>query len=321
MPNKRFILQKLPEGAEIRLSGDLTVGRSPASGLRLTEGSPSREHAMLSISDGSVFVEDQGSKNGTFVNGKRIDTRVKLKSNDKVRFDVEQYLFRVEWDEAQPDETVQRTPEADLAEGSGRIRRPPVWLEDPKPTGDKTLIFSREQKRVEQKRIVASGAVEAAFSGVEVPQLVVLGGPDGTLRIELRSAHPGQTKWSVGSEGERELLLKRAGVSALHAEIVNEGERWQVIDQFSANGTCVNGRPCTRSFLNSGDRITFGPVECIFQLPKGWVAAQSAAPTMAVPRLTSRKKVVIIGILITLGILIGIAYIFRSELLALLGTG
>ena len=73
----------------------------------------------------------------------------------------------------------------------------------------------------------------------------------------------------VGGEGEREILLKRVGVSALHAKIVNEGNRWKVVDQLSANGTFVNGKRCTMSFLNSGDRISFGSVECIFQLPTG----------------------------------------------------
>src|ERR1700722_19163419 len=98
---KRFILKKLPDGTDIPLTGDLSVGRSPDSGLVLLGGKPSRRHALLSVAGDSVFVEDLGSANGTYVNDKRIDTKVKLRTNDRLRFDIEQFTFRVESDEPQ----------------------------------------------------------------------------------------------------------------------------------------------------------------------------------------------------------------------------
>jgi len=327
MPNKRFILKKLPEGAEIPITGNLTVGRNPDCGLRLVEGSPSREHALFTLENGAVFLEDQGSRNGTFVNGKRLDSKVKLKANDKVRFDIEQYEFRVEYDAAEADQTALRVGEADRVAGGGPMRRPPGWVEEQKQTADKTLLFSREQRRNEQKRIVSSGVVEAAFDRVDVPQLVVLGEPDGgLLRVELKSATSGQAVWTVGSEGARDILIKRDGVSALHAKIVNEGSRWQVIDQFSANGTFVNGRQCTKSFLGGGDRISFGPVECIFQLPTGSAAAapptawgeSPSQPGAATGRASRSKAPLAVGVVIVLGILIALAYLFRYSLLSML---
>ncbi|HZO23506.1 MAG TPA: FHA domain-containing protein [Steroidobacteraceae bacterium] len=272
MAEKRFILKKLPDGPEIPVDGELCVGRSAESGLKLVEGRPSRNHAVLSIVDGSVFVEDLGSTNGTFVNDKRIDSKVRLKSNDKLRFDVEQYLFRIEMAGSPADRTLLREGEPDLVVASGKARVPEGWLENPQ-AGNKTLYMSPEQLRQERKRLAALGAVDGALGRVEAPQLIVLGGTE-PLRIELKPTESGKKEWSVGSEGEREILLKRVGVSALHAKIVNEGNRWKVIDELSANGTFVNGRRCTMSFLSSTDRITFGSVECIFQLPKG---AQSAA--------------------------------------------
>jgi pSer/pThr/pTyr-binding forkhead associated (FHA) protein len=96
------------------------------------------------------------------------------------------------------------------------------------------------------------------------------------MRIQLRAIASDKQAWTVGSEGEREILIERVGVSALHAKIVNEGKRWKVIDQLSANGTFVNGKRCNVSYLTSGDRIAFGSVECIFHLPTG-SAAQPAA--------------------------------------------
>lgn len=296
MPEKRFFLKRVSNGTEIPLTEDLNVGRSAESGLKLVEGSPSRRHAQLSVADGAVFVEDLGSTNGTFVNDKRIDSniKVKLKSNDRVRFDVEQYLFRVESSEPTKDQTIQRQNEADLVVDAGSRRLPAGWVESEKKGGNETRYMSPEQVREERKRIIGSGAVERALGNVEAPQLVVLGGPEGTVRIELRSKQAGQREWTVGSQGEREILLKREGVSALHAKIANEGNRWKVIDQLSANGTFVNGRRCMMSYLASADRITFGPVECIFQLPRSSTTAVPAPGSGAWKKILAGGAIVLL---------------------------
>jgi pSer/pThr/pTyr-binding forkhead associated (FHA) protein len=279
MADKRFILKKVSGGTEIPLTGDLTVGRSAESGLKLVEGSPSRRHAQLTLADGALFVEDLGSTNGTFVNDKRLEanTRVKLRSNDRVRFDVEQYLLRIESDEPPSEQTIQRLNDADQVVDAGARRLPAGWVEPERKGGNETRYMTPEQVREERKRVGSSGALERAMSNVDAPQLVVLGGPEGTVRIELRSRDAGQKEWTVGSQGDREILLKREGVSALHAKIVNEGSRWKVIDQLSANGTFVNGRRCTMGYLASADRVTFGPVECVFQLPKALAASAARA--------------------------------------------
>ena len=48
------------------------------------------------------------------------------------------------------------------------------------------------------------------------------------------------------------MQFQDSGVSALHAKIANEGERWKVIDQMSANGTFVNGKRANVSYLVVG---------------------------------------------------------------------
>jgi pSer/pThr/pTyr-binding forkhead associated (FHA) protein len=294
MATKKFILKKLSSGAEIPVTADLSVGRSPENGLKLVEGSPSRRHALLSIAADSAWVQDLGSTNGTFVNDKRIDAKVRLNNNDKLRFDVEEYLFRIESDEREGDQTIARAAVADLVADSGRVKVPSGWVDNPQQaSGNKTLYMTPEQLQQERKRILASGAVDAAVGQVEAPQLIVLGADGESQRIRLRATDAGTKEWSVGGEGEREILLKRVGVSALHAKIVNDGDRWKVIDQLSANGTFVNGRRCMMSFLNSGDRISFGSVECIFQLPGG--GARSGGATAAGAGGSRLKMVLLIA--------------------------
>ena len=58
-------------------SGDVVVGREPdRGGLCIDEGSVSRRHAELHHEPGldAVQVRDLGSKNGSWVNGRRVDT-------------------------------------------------------------------------------------------------------------------------------------------------------------------------------------------------------------------------------------------------------
>jgi hypothetical protein len=96
----RFVLRSAARGEEIELSGVMVAGRLPESDLKLNStgptGGPSRRHARLSVIDNRVWLEDLGSKNGTFVNGRRIASRTALRSGDSVRFDVEEFAFRID---------------------------------------------------------------------------------------------------------------------------------------------------------------------------------------------------------------------------------
>ncbi len=61
-------------GEMFPLEAETTVGRSPDCGIFLDDVTVSRKHAVLRERDGSFFIEDQGSLNGTFVNRKRVES-------------------------------------------------------------------------------------------------------------------------------------------------------------------------------------------------------------------------------------------------------
>jgi hypothetical protein len=69
----------------VQLSGAVQVGRSPSCQIPLTDTFASSIHARLFARDGSWFVEDLGSTNGTYVNERRVTAPAEIKVGDRVR--------------------------------------------------------------------------------------------------------------------------------------------------------------------------------------------------------------------------------------------
>ncbi|MFR9195628.1 MAG: FHA domain-containing protein, partial [Ruminococcus sp.] len=66
---------------------EILVGRHGAADIRFTDMSVSRYHAVLYVSNGVWSVMDLGSKSGTYVNGRKIRSQVKLKDMDEIRLE------------------------------------------------------------------------------------------------------------------------------------------------------------------------------------------------------------------------------------------
>ncbi|MDB6164194.1 MAG: hypothetical protein JWL98_1626 [Xanthomonadaceae bacterium] len=91
----RFVLRCVSGqafGRSYPLVGPTVVGRAPECALRLDESGMSRQHARLVPTGDGVQIEDLGSTNGSFVNGKRVQ-RGFAKSGDEIGFDT--MRFRV----------------------------------------------------------------------------------------------------------------------------------------------------------------------------------------------------------------------------------
>ena len=75
--------------------GEHLLGRDPALEVCLDSSSVSRQHARVQIADGVAMLEDLGSKNGTFVNGQRITTAVRLGDRDQIGVGEVRLRFRI----------------------------------------------------------------------------------------------------------------------------------------------------------------------------------------------------------------------------------
>jgi hypothetical protein len=76
------------EGARgniIPLSTTISFGRDPSNSVQIFDSMVSNHHARISLLASGYFIEDLGSKNGTFVNDVMISQPVSLKRGDVIR--------------------------------------------------------------------------------------------------------------------------------------------------------------------------------------------------------------------------------------------
>jgi hypothetical protein len=60
------------------------IGRSKDAGVAVNDPEVSRQHARLSSYDGVVYVEDLRSRNGTFLNGRRVTEVIEVREGDEI---------------------------------------------------------------------------------------------------------------------------------------------------------------------------------------------------------------------------------------------
>ena len=73
-----------PMGRAIALGPINSLGRNVNNTIYVEDDFVSANHAMLTFRGRSWFIEDQGSTNGTYVNGHRIDRAVALSFGDEL---------------------------------------------------------------------------------------------------------------------------------------------------------------------------------------------------------------------------------------------
>ena len=82
----QLIVQRGPNPNQVfdLLEDKLTIGRSPTNGIPITDPEISRKHAQLVRQDSGYALEDLGSTNGSFVNGRRLAGLTPLHHGDVI---------------------------------------------------------------------------------------------------------------------------------------------------------------------------------------------------------------------------------------------
>ena len=96
------VLEGLEPGKQFPLDGtEWVIGRSPDCDVILEVAAVSRKHLVLRKQNGQFVVEDLGSRNGTYINGTRVNENAVLRHRDQML--ICDILFQFEGDEPASD--------------------------------------------------------------------------------------------------------------------------------------------------------------------------------------------------------------------------
>ncbi|NVJ06490.1 FHA domain-containing protein [Myxococcus sp. AM001] len=257
-----------PDGTEneFAIAGELKIGRQQGSDILITEGGVSRTHARVFDEGGTVFIEDVGSANGTFVDGQRIMAPTALTPQSEVLLG--DYVLRLK---------------AAAARGSGarRAAKPAAGGDEAMPVGGEGggARATRAMPSIKKGPGAAKGEPGAALAkrparparpapggGARPPPA---GGPvlRGMVGPWAGQNYPLKGKVLVGRQPPAGIMLDDDSVSRRHAELEATSAGVTVRDLGSANGTLLNGEPLDQTPvpLEPGDQLQFGVVEMSFE--------------------------------------------------------
>lgn len=238
------------DGDAVELGTDpVTVGRDPGCDVVVADEKASRRHATLTpLSDGTVRVEDLGSTNGTYVDGRRLDRPAVLRGDHVLRIADTTLALTTAPPSAAPRTTIAPTPP--LA--------PPAAAPPPRPPASRLerLALGRSARRVQ---LLAGGAVLLALVGLAVGLLFATGaiGGDGDTPSVSDVAREAED-----SVVQVRLVAEDGTTQAGGSGWVYDAERGLVV----TNAHVVNGGPQLAVRLGREQRIrpaaVVGVAEC-----------------------------------------------------------
>ncbi len=207
----------------------VVVGRSPECTIHIDNPGVSRRHCQIEKRGDFCVVSDLGSNNGTFHNGKKVQT-ANLNNGDEIAVGKHLLLFM---DENAP------------AGGAPA----PAPGEAPAAGGD--VDFGPNTMMIDMNRQVTSSKEKRGHLTIKskkAEQTVMLRKPE----------------YIIGKAASCDIIVKGGGVSKKHAVIIRCPEGFKIIDVSDKKPTLVNNIPIDRTILNKGDVIKISKNEFNF---------------------------------------------------------
>jgi pSer/pThr/pTyr-binding forkhead associated (FHA) protein len=193
---------------------ELVIGRDASCDLFVDSNTVSRRHAIIKVKWGGYIVRDLGSKNGTTVNGERVEEKT-IKDGDEIVFGAIKTIFKnpQEFDFKTISESinehktaVKTSPEPSEASKATLNENPPSKTEDTKETPkekSETKPIEKEDKK-EEKKDSPKKKKKNQLSNESLDELI----SDGTDPASKTKAKPKQSKPSfLKSFSATELIL------------------------------------------------------------------------------------------------------------------
>jgi pSer/pThr/pTyr-binding forkhead associated (FHA) protein len=158
------------------------------------------------------------------------------------------------------------------ADDEPAVNAPPAWVLNNQQSVDGTRLIARTAT----KASLSESAIDLNFGGkVTEPTLMAVTEPFLGMRFQLIGDQ--KTHWEIGRASHADIMINHESVSNAHAQIIQDGESWKVVDLMSANGTYINGKKCLSGYLNGRDSIRLGSIECVFLLDDASLSATNTS--------------------------------------------
>ena len=276
---------------------EAVIGRDPSAQIVISGDAAktvSGRHARVFLADNGWWVEDVGSRNGTFIGSKRLEPGIRhaiVKSSiiglgtTGPRLQVQELetraIMATMLESVPPPPVRGHTPELGDMSRTVPLKRPtaPVARPDPAPP--------RPAPAPEPPRAAASA--DAAEASASAPHTTV-------IHVALHNNHSGQnyeadaTVVTIGRAMEASVQIEgesAASVSRIHTEIYFYEGKIYVRDNGSRHGTFVNGKKVEiPHVIVHGDFIMLGPGGPTFTVDDAGVAENvNATAAVATPRI------------------------------------
>jgi pSer/pThr/pTyr-binding forkhead associated (FHA) protein len=81
-------------GERVDVNDGITIGRSPTADIQIDDPFASSAHARIFSRGQFMYIEDMGSTNGTFLNGRQLRKPEQLKVADSIRIGDTEYRYQ-----------------------------------------------------------------------------------------------------------------------------------------------------------------------------------------------------------------------------------
>jgi pSer/pThr/pTyr-binding forkhead associated (FHA) protein/Mg-chelatase subunit ChlD len=213
----------------------IKIGRDTNNDVAIPEETVSSLHATIEYLDGFFYLEDQRSRNKTYINGKEIapHSLIKLKSGDVIKINVYKFIF---------------------------------ILPDLIPAGETVIDFSGKTETQVHEATTVRGQIISTLDASAMPQAMLIDIKNITGKKTLIL---NKSVIKIGRGVHNDVAIDQHSVSGYHAAIQFKEGFFYLEDQRSKNKTRLNGEeiaPHTPTKLKSGDEIMIDIHKFIFLL-------------------------------------------------------
>jgi hypothetical protein len=222
-----------------------SIGRRAGNDVCLSSPAVSGEHAVVVPVTAGAVIEDLGSTNGTFVNGKRVPRQF-LRDGDRIEIGRQRLVYLSAMN------AVASPPKHEFPSGEmdGSGSEDPTWLAD--AAADDVSLGSSKEAAQSSHAPMIDAANESLPTALFGPMLSVVMGPNAGRTLMLT---------------KEETIFGPVGVQVAAVRKVEEGFRLLTIE--GAERPKVNGVPIPDDgqILKSGDAINLASAQLEFPAP------------------------------------------------------